>query len=104
MKIDNFHASLKDNLLSNHPEIVGPSFSDLFPPKKWKRPQKIDFFKKGTVYIRTISSLLHFCRSILVFLLAGLGNKLTEGGIYSSVPNRSAGPNKRAGGKILRKH
>ena len=23
---------------------------------------------------------------------------------YSSVPNRSAGPNKRAGGKILRKH
>ena len=79
MKIDNFHASLKDNLLSNHPEIIGPSFSDLFPPKKWKRPQKIDFFKKGTAYIRTIKSLLLFCRSTLGFLLAGLGNKLMSG-------------------------
>ena len=82
LKIDNFHASLKDNLLSNHPEIIGPSFSDLFPPKKWKRPQKIDFFKKGRAYIRTIRSLLLFCRSTLVFLLAGLGNELMSGSCH----------------------
>ena len=31
------------------------------------------------------------------------GNLETIGAKYSSVPNRRAGPNKRAGGKILEK-
>ena len=41
-------------------------------------------------------------RGIATFVWC-INNKLTCG-IYSSVPNRRIGPNKRAGGKILKKH
>ena len=33
--------------MTSDPEKIKPAFSDIFPPKKWKKPQKIDFFKKG---------------------------------------------------------
>ena len=34
----------------------------------------------------------------------GIKNSSNHKSRYSSVPNRRAGPNKRAGGKILQKH
>ena len=55
-------------------------------------------FNNKTELMPSPSASSKFGLSILKFF------KHTKFFMYSSVPNRRAGPNKRAGGKILQKH
>ena len=69
--------------------------------------EKLDLTLNFVGEITSIELLKHNLRLKSLFLM---GNPCTQFkhyrdfGEYSSVPNRRAGPNKRAGGKILQKH
>ena len=68
----------------------------------FKKRRKKNNFSQGVVHklrLQILPIIDHLLKYLPLFTLVDIWTTT-----YSSVPNRRIGPNKRAGGKILKKH